>query len=175
MINVRLAGADECGGVVDFYCGLIDSMRDSEFKPEWEMGVYPTSQQFQQAIDERTLFLAYLDDRLVGVMILNHEYEPEYDNVKWQTDAKKDEIMVIHLLGVSPAHQRKGVAKQMVSYVIELCGQGPIKAIRLDVLKKNIPASKLYLSMGFQFIEAVKIFYEDTGLTDFLLYELAIC
>jgi len=174
MITVRLAGVDKCDDVVDFYKGLIESMRSSEFKPEWEMGVYPTRQQLQNAIESQTLFLAHLDDCLVGVMILNHDYEPEYDNVKWQTYAKKDEVMVIHLLGVSPAHQRKGVARQMVSSVVDICTRSQIKAIRLDVLKKNLPAAKLYLSMGFQFIEAVKIYYEDTGLTDFLLYELVL-
>lgn len=49
-----------------------------------------------------------------------------------------------------------------------------IKAIRLDVLGGNIPASKLYESMGFKYIETLKLFYEDTGLTDFLLYELVL-
>jgi len=174
MITVRQARIAEYDAVEDFYRDLIDSMRDSEYKPEWEMGVYPTEQILRNAISARTLYLAHLENNLVGVMIVNHDCEPEYEKVKWRIDAVKDEVAVIHLLGVSPAFQGKGIAKQMVSYVIEMCGKASLKAIRLDVLKKNTPAAKLYMSMGFQFTAALKMYYEDTGLTDFLLYELVL-
>jgi len=174
MITVRPAKADELDSVMDFYSELIESMRGSEFKPEWEMGVYPTEQLLKDAIESRTLFLAHLDSHLVGTMIMNHVWEPEYEKAKWRIEARNDEVMAVHLLGVSSAYQGRGIAKQMVSSLIEMCGKSSIKAIRLDVLKKNAPAAKLYASMGFRFIESVKIFYEDTGLTDFLLYELVI-
>ena len=160
--------------IVKFYSELIDSIQNSEFKPEWKMGVYPTEQFLQNAIKEQTLYLAHSGNCLVGVMILNHEYAPEYENVKWQTDANQDEIIVIHALGVSAAHQGKGIAKQMVSNAIEMCKNSAMKSIRLDVLKKNLPAAKLYLSMGFQYIDSIMMYYEDTGLTDFLLYELVL-
>ena len=114
MITVRQAVIAEYEDVENFYRDLIASMRDSEFKPEWDMGVYPTEQMLKNAISEQTLLLAHLENNLVGVMIVNHDCEPEYENVKWRTDAAKDEVAVIHLLGVSPAYQGKGVAKQMV-------------------------------------------------------------
>jgi len=164
----------EYDDIEKFYSGLIDSMEGSEFKPEWKMGVYPTEQLLKDAIREQTLFLAHLENSLVGVMIMNHNCEPEYKNVKWLTDAKENEVMIVHLLGVSPAYQGRGIAKQMVSSVIEKCGNDSLKAIRLDVLRKNTPAAKLYTSMGFKYIDSVKIFYEDTGLTDFLLYEFVL-
>ena len=174
MITVRLAKMAEYDDVEKFYCELIDSMQNSEFCPEWVMGIYPTEQLLKEAIKVQSLYLAHLGACLAGVMILNHDYEPEYESVKWQTDAKKDEVMVIHLLGVSPVYQGRGIAREMVSYVIEKCRKDSIKTIRLDVLKKNIPAAKLYTSMGFQYIDSVKIFYEDTGLTDFQLYEFVL-
>jgi len=174
MITVKQAKMVDYDDVERFYSELIESMRDAEFKPEWEVGVYPTEQILKDAIKEKALFLAYLENDLIGAMILNHDCEPEYDSVKWQTDAKEDEVMIIHLLGVAPAHQGKGIAKQMVSKAIEMGKNGAIIAIRLDVLKKNTPAAKLYISMGFQYIDSVKIFYEDTGLADFQLYELIL-
>ena len=174
MITVRPAKTAEYEDIETFYRELINSMRDSEFKPEWEMGVYPTESLLKDAVKKQTLFLAYLENSLVGVMILNRDCAPEYEKVEWQTDAKKDEVMIIHLLAVSPAHQGKGVAKQMVSSAIEICGKRLVKAIRLDVLKKNTPAAKLYISMGFQLAASVKMYYEDTGLADFELYELVL-
>ena len=174
MITVRQAQIDDYDDVEHFYCDLINSMKDSAFKPDWTMGVYPTERLLKDAIINETLFLAYSGNDLAGAMIVNHECEPAYENVKWQTDAKKDETVIIHLLGVAPACQKQGVAKQMMAYVIEKCRNEQIKAIRLDVLKKNIPAAKLYLSAGFTYIDSVKIYYEDTGLADFLLYELTL-
>jgi len=174
MITLRRARMVEYDDVEKFYCELIDSLCDSEFKPDWKMGIYPTEKLLKNAINEQTLFLAHLENHLVGVMILNHASAPEYENVNWQINAKKDEVKVIHALGVSPSYQGKGIAKQIVSKIIEICKKNSIKAIRLDVLKKNIPAAKLYISMGFQFIALVKMYYEDTGLTDFLLYELVL-
>ena len=173
-ITVKPAQMADYNDVERFYCELIDSMHDAEFKPEWEMGVYPTEQFLRDSIKERTLLLAHLGNNLVGIMILNHDCSPEYESVNWQVDAKKSEVMVIHTLGVSQAHQGKGIARQMVSIAIEMCKKGAIKAIRLDVLKKNIPAAKLYLSLGFQCIATVKMYYEDTGLADFQLYELVL-
>ena len=49
-----------------------------------------------------------------------------------------------------------------------------MKAIRLDVLKGNAPAERLYTSLGFVYVDTLKLFYEDTGRVDFELYELGI-
>ena len=48
------------------------------------------------------------------------------------------------------------------------------KVIRLDVLKGNTAAEKLYLKGGFQFVTEQKIFYEDTGLAEFRMFELIL-
>jgi len=45
------------------------------------MGIYPTMQLLKDAIKEQALFLAFLENDLVGAMILNHDCEPEYENV----------------------------------------------------------------------------------------------
>jgi len=174
MITVSKAKMAEYSDVERFFCEMIDSMRDAEFKPEWEMGVYPTELLLRNAIQAQTLYLVHLKNRLVGVMVLNHDYESDYDKATWQLDLKKDEVMCIHLLGVLPSYHGRGIAKQMVSHAAQLCRREGAKAIRLDVLHKNIPAAKLYESAGFQHIDTIKMYYEDTGLTDFLLYELVL-
>ena len=49
-----------------------------------------------------------------------------------------------------------------------------MKAVRLDVLKGNLPAEKLYEGEGFTYVDTVKLFYEDTGRVDFKMYEYLI-
>ena len=48
------------------------------------------------------------------------------------------------------------------------------KALRLDVLEDNVPAQRLYRRAGFVYIETKQIWYESTGLANFLLYEYAV-
>ena len=62
-------------------------------------------------------------------------------------------------------------AKSMMREAIALAEQTGQKAIRLDVLRGNVPAENLYKGIGFQYVGTVPMFYEDTGWTDYLLYE----
>ena len=39
-----------------------------------------------------------------------------------------------------------------------------------DFLKGNIPAERLYSSMGFKYLHTLPMYYEDTGVTDYELY-----
>ncbi len=46
------------------------------------------------------------------------------------------------------------------------------KAVRLDILGTNSVAESLYTSCGFQFVQQKIMFYEDTGWTEYKMYEL---
>lgn len=107
-------------------------------------------------------------------MVLNHQCNEGYKKFHWQTEATKNEIIVIHALGIHPAHSGKGYAKSMVKKVFEIAADSHQKAIRLDVLKGNIPAEKLYTKLGFQYMDTLQMYYKDTGWTDYELYEYVL-
>jgi len=172
--DIRIAKSDEFHKIMEFYYSLIDLMQDAEYRPEWIKGVYPTEQFIQASIKNNELYVGISDNNIVSTMVMNHEYADGYENVKWQIDANKNEVIVIHALGVSPAYHGRGIAKQMVAYAIKNCREKDMKSIRLDVLGTNLPAQRLYPATGFSYIDTVKLFYEDTGLTDYLLYELVL-
>ena len=48
------------------------------------------------------------------------------------------------------------------------------KVIRLDVLAGNVPAEKLYTGLGFKYMDTLRMYYEDTGWTDYELYEYVL-
>ena len=62
----------------------------------------------------------------------------------------------------------------MVRKAIELARETGMKAIRLDVLENNYPAENLYIGFGFQYRDTLKMYYEDTGWTNFKLFEYVI-
>ena len=62
----------------------------------------------------------------------------------------------------------------MVRKVIESACENGIKAISLDVLDGNIPAERAYTKTGFVYCDTVKMFYEDTGWTQFKLFEYMV-
>ena len=163
-----------------FYHSVIDAFQDAPYRPMWEKDIYPSPEELQSAIAEGTLFIGRIDSnspggqRIAGAMVVNQKYNESYHNAVWPTDLKKDEFMVIHMLGVHTDFAGRGFAGKLVEYAIACARDAGMKAIRLDVLKGNLPANRLYEALGFQYVDTVSMFYEDTGWTDFELYELTL-
>lgn len=174
MIIFQMAKMDEFHQVMEFYYDLIDSFAESEAKPGWIKGIYPTEEMIQTAIENGELLIGIQDGEVVGAMVLNHSYPDEYEKGEWAVQAEKEEVMSIHALGVSAACQGRGVAKRMLACAAGICSGRYAKAIRLDVLGTNLTAKKLYPAAGFHYAGTVKLFYEDTGLADYELYELVL-
>lgn len=59
----------------------------------------------------------------------------------------------------------------MVQYAIGTARSQGCRALRLDVLGGNVPAERLYTGQGFTCRGTVRMFYADTGWTDYGLYE----
>ena len=55
--------------------------------------------------------------------------------------------------------------------ILQYAKESGKKAVRLDILGKNAAAERLYTKCGFQFVQAKTMFYEDTGWTEFKMYE----
>lgn len=117
------------------------------------------------------LFLAELDGVLAGCMVLNHAYNDGYAAAFWAADVPDAQLLVIHALGVHPAFARRGIAHRMVQYAIGTARAQGCRALRLDVLGGNVPAERLYTGQGFTCRGTVRMFYADTGWTDYGLYE----
>lgn len=62
----------------------------------------------------------------------------------------------------------------MVRHAIDLARKDGMKAVRLDVLKENLPAHRLYEGIGFVYADSLQLYYENTGRADFDFYEYLI-
>ena len=171
---IRQAADDDYSFVFDFYCRLIDEMSDSEFAPGWKKDVYPSRRMIEDAISNGELYVGVADGDIISSMILNHDNNEGYDSVSWSDDFPRSDILVIHALGVLPSFSGRGIARRMIEYAISHAERSGARALRLDVLAGNIPAERVYISSGFVFRGTARMFYDDTGWTDFHLYEFVI-
>ena len=133
--------------------------------------MYPTQAFLDASIAHGELFLAELDGVLAGCMVLNHAYNDGYAAVIWAADVPDAQLLGIHARGVHPALARRGIAQRMVQYAIGTARAQDCRALRLDVLDGNVPAERLYAGQGVARRGTVRMFYDDTGGTDYGLYE----
>lgn len=174
MRQIELADEQEFTVVQGFYWKLIDEMQGSPYLPGWTKGIYPADDYLMQSLKKQELYVLRENGRIAAAMVLNHDCNEGYEGTSWQADTPAEEAMVIHALGVLPEFHRRGFARSMVREAIRLAKERNQKAIRLDVLDGNNPALKLYGEMGFQYRRTARMFYEDTGWTDYLLFELVL-
>lgn len=174
MGKIELAAGQDFDAVRAFYWALIDGMRSSPFLPGWEKGVYPSDDFLKIALRKDQLYVMRQNNQIAAAMVLNHDCNEGYKGVEWKVNAAKDEVSVIHALGVLPEFHGHGFAKSMVQMAVQISRENHQKAVRLDVLNGNLPALRLYERLGFQYRRTVQMFYEDTGWTDYLLFELAL-
>ena len=170
---IRPAALEELEEIIAFYDDIIDHQSEKEYGPDWTKDVYPARQDFMNALEKGEMHIGTVDGRIVCGEIISGNDEI-YDDVNWPTEASPEEVSVIHLLTVHDDFAGMGFAKQLISYAADVSRSLGKKVIRLDVLKGNLPADKLYLKCGFDFIGEQKIYYEDTGLADFRLYEMVL-
>lgn len=154
-----------------FYHAVIDAMQGANYHPMWQKDIYPSSEEIQTAVKAGTMYLGMADGEIACAMVLNQSCNPEYEDTHWSMDLTHDEFMVIHMLCVHPRFSGQGYAKELVRFALETAKAEGMKAVRLDVLKGNLPAEKLYPSCGFQYVDTIKMFYEDTGWMSFELFE----
>ena len=59
----------------------------------------------------------------------------------------------------------------MITKILDIARLSGKKVVRLDILGTNKAAERLYTGVGFKFVQAKNMFYEDTGWTEYKLFE----
>ena len=173
-MEIRKARPHEFAAVRGFYHSVIDAMEGAEYGPGWKKGIYPADEELRRALESGTLFLGEEDSKACAAMVVNHEGNESYADAPWPTAAEPGEFAVIHMLCVHPACGGRGLGGQLVDHALDLARKTGQKCVRLDVLKGNLPANRLYEGRGFRYIGTLPMFYEDTGWTDYELYEYSL-
>ena len=71
------------------------------------------------------------------------------------------DLFSILRIGVVPGHQRQGIGKEMMDFLIQLARNEQIPKILLEVHEFNLAAQHLYFASGFRQIHIKKGYYRD--------------
>ena len=173
-MKFQKASETDFHSIQKFYWDVIDEIHRNNVNHEnlgWEKGVYPSDNFVQSSLAKGELYVLTEKDALCACVILNSECNEGYLGCPWGITCEPAEVLIPHALAVHPRMQGKGIGKIVVGYVLDLAEQKHKKAVRLDVLGAGKAAEALYRSCGFAFVAAKNMYYEDTGWTEYRLFE----
>ena len=174
-MDIRNAYEKDFSELLSFYNRMCKVLGEKDFLPEGDKGGFPSEEMIQEAIAIKTQFVGIEDGKIVAAYIIDHNCDPAYHSVQWQINAKTDEVMVLHALRVLPEYSGRGYSKQLVRRAIQTSKEMGQKAIRLDCIEGNDIPQKMYRSLGFQYIDSVRITYPDIGEPkNFFRYEILL-
>lgn len=154
-----------------FYQLVIRETSDMPCYGRWIYGLHPTKEMIENYIRQGVMYRLEDGQDIAAVVAVTPYQEEGYHGIDWQVELVDDEVAVVHLLAVNPHFQKRGYAKTTMKEVIELAREKGLKAVRLDALECNVPAHRLYESLGFKKRDVRHWYASNTGWIDFFLFE----
>lgn len=137
--------------VIDFYALVVRHLEATVNYPKWSDD-HPSEASIIASVDRGEQYICLDDDGwVIGAVVLSENPEGRYEKGEWSRKLEQGEYLVIHVLAVDPTCAHRGVGSFMVEQCLKTAEQAGYKAVRLDVVPDNTPASGLYRKMGFQY------------------------
>lgn len=131
---------------------------------------YPSEKIFKKDIALGRLYVLIKNGRLIGLIALCQDMDPEYKKVKWLTPDGNN--LYVHRLAVHPDHQGCGHARALMDFAENEAREKGYVSIRLDTFSKNLRNQKFYEARGYQRLE--DIYLPDQSPYPFHCYELCL-
>ena len=119
---------------------------------------YPNKSILLYDIENQTLHCCKEEGKIIAVVVANKTEDIEYKQVNWRD--KSDNYIVIHRLGVSPLHQRKGIGKKMMKHIENYAAKNKINSIRLDTYSLNHASVQFYKNLHYKELEHIHLPYQ---------------
>ena len=169
---MHLIQTDDFETVKSKYIDVIENTPDIEKYARWIYGKHPTDESLKAYIDRGEMYILTDGEEIAGMAAVALSQGDDYLNISWEKDLSKDEVATVHLLAVCPDHRGKSLGLRILDEAMEIAVRKGMKALRLDALKTNLPAQKMYVKAGFVYRGEQRLYAENTGITDFLYYEM---
>ena len=168
---MHLIQTDDFETVKSKYVDVIENTPDIEKTAHWKYGKHPTDESLRAYIDRGEMYVLTDGEEIAGMAVIMMRQGDEYSGIPWKDNLTNDEVATVHLLAVCPAHRGKSLGVRTLEEAMEIAMRNGKKALRLEVLKSNVPAQRMYDRAGFVFRGEQRLYAENTGMMDFLYYE----
>ena len=171
---IRLATPADLSQAADIYEEILDREAQGPVYTNWQRGKYPTIDTARQAQEAGTLYVGEEDGVLWGVVNLNSVQLPEYGAIPWTIPADREQVGVIHTLCIHPDAAGQGRGRQMVDYCAATARSQGKTVLRLDTWEGNLPANRLYPSLGYRYAGTAEFFFMGFVRENLNCYEKAL-
>ena len=172
--HMKLTLAKDFDAVKAGYFDVIARTPDIGRHARWVYGLHPSDELLQAYIASGEMY-AYMDGGvLAGLAAIVMHQDQDYEAISWAESLAGDQVATLHLFAVCPDYQGKGVGGNMLEAALEIAKKKEKKALRLDALKSNLPARRMYEKAGFSYRGTQVLFAGNTGWVDFMYYEKMI-
>lgn len=168
---IEKATAGDLPALGRLFDDLCDHLAATVNDPGWEKGRYPVLAVAEEAFAADSLYVARRNGQIVGTVTLNHAEPPAYADAAWEV---RSAVAVVHTLAVHPSFLHSGTGRAMMAYAVNWAKAQRCRAIHLDTYEKNIPAKRLYESLGFHFCGKIDLGYAAWGREWYDAYELIL-
>jgi len=172
---IRPAISADLPFIAAIYDAILDQEESGPVYTNWQRGKYPTEETARQALEAGTLYVGEEDEGTIwGVVNLNGEQLPEYSAIPWSIPAAECQVGVIHTLCIHPAQAGRGHAREMVAFCETESRRQGKTVIRLDTWEHNVPANRLYPSLGYRYAGVTEFFFQGFVRENLNCYEKAL-
>ena len=171
VLSIHSAMQAELPAVWRFYEEVCAAQKGSAYSPGWHIGVYPDRDELSAHIAAGEVLLAECEGRIAAAGVLTGRDDPLYADAAWRHPAAPEDVSVLHLFALHPDFRGQRLAGAVLERLAERAERNGKRYLRLDVVKGNLPAERLYQKHGFVFCEERDLYYEDTGEITVRLYE----
>jgi len=156
------------------YIKVIENTPEIEKYARWVYGKHPTDEGLRSYIENGEMYLLMDQDTVAGMVVIVMHQGPDYEAVPWAEKLENDQVATLHLLAVCPEYRGSALGNTILELAADLAKQQEKKAMRLDVLESNLPAQCMYEKAGYVYRGKQRWYAENTGWTNFLLYEKSL-
>lgn len=158
---IRLAQLYDLEEILEITAEIVRHLKEQNI-PQWQNN-YPNTTILTDDIMHQTLYVAVINDSIVGFFNLSLEKDPSYDVIyqgKWLTKDKP--YAVIHRMAVKIAYHKQGVAKAILMFAKDFVRVNGYASIRIDTHELNIAMNRLLLHMGYVYCGIIHLIgYSD--------------
>ena len=171
---MNLVRAFDLETVKRHYINVIENTPEIDKTARWVYSKHPTDEGLKSYIENGEMYMLMDQDTVAGMVAIVMRQGLDYEVVPWPEKLENDQVATLHLLAVCPEYQGRALGLTILELAGELAKQQGKKAMRLDVLESNLPAQRMYEKAGYVYRGKQPWYAENTGWTNFLLYEKSL-